>query len=79
MKKTRQLINDASTAHVNLSTFGAVIAILEGGCIYGGGNSSRVAARMVKTAKAAMQHELRKHDEAVAALCSAAQNGGSTK
>lgn len=77
MKTTRQLINDASTSHVNLSTFGAVIAILEGGCIYGGGNSERVAARMIKTAKAAMQHELHKHDKAVAAICSAAQTEGS--
>lgn len=74
MKTTKQLIEAASKAHSNLTTFGAVIAILEGGCIYGGGNSSRAAWRMIESAKRAMQYELRQHDEAVFALCSSAQN-----
>ena len=59
-------IKDAAEAHSNLTVYGAVISILEGGCIHGG--RYKDSNRIIKIAKEAMQKELILYDAAVAMI-----------
>lgn len=55
----------ACAAHSNLNTWGAVIALLEGGLLYDGSNHRAVTA-VINTAKREQQHHLKQLDRALA-------------
>lgn len=57
-------VKDACRAHTNLTVFAAVVAILEGGCLYGGNQPE--AAQIIRIAHRAQQRFLHEHDKAVA-------------
>lgn len=50
-------------AHTNLTTFGAVVAVLEGGCVYGGLDSDKAANRLIRAANAEMQRLVAIYDD----------------
>jgi len=64
-----QHIREAARAHTNLTVFGAVVAILEGGCIYG---DNATANRIIKACNDEMRRQLHVFDKHTAA----AQAGG---
>ena len=51
-----------SESHTNLNAYGAVIALMEGGMIYGGRHAA--ARRIIKIARAEQQKELALHNKA---------------
>ena len=63
MRKRRDYVIEAAEAHSNLNTYQAVIALMEGGLLYGGRESA--AGRITKIAKDAAQAELLRFDMAV--------------
>lgn len=65
-KNRKAAMQRAAEAHSNISAFQAVVALLEGGLVYGGGKSSRVAARIIKVCQAQCQHELQNFDREMA-------------
>lgn len=75
----RKHIDAACRAHTNLSTFEAVVGVLESGSVYGGVGSEKAAQRIIKIVRAEQQRLLTIHDAAVAAAMSAtppaAENG----
>jgi hypothetical protein len=66
-KKSAKL---AANAHTNLNTFGAVIAILEGGCIYGATSDSAgvTANKLIKLCQAETHRQLVLYDRHLAAV-----------
>ncbi|SCU73467.1 hypothetical protein CNECB9_1150011 [Cupriavidus necator] len=52
-----------ATAHSNLTTFAAVVAVLEGGCVYGGLNSDKAALRIIRAAQTEQQRLIKIYDE----------------
>lgn len=60
------LARRAADAQSNINAYAAVIALLEGGLIYGG--RDRPADRIINICKKAMQSELCHFDRAMAAL-----------
>lgn len=64
----KQTLDKALRAHANLTTFQAVVALLEGGCVYGGVGSDKAAQRIIKLARAEQQRLLKIHDTAIAEL-----------
>jgi hypothetical protein len=54
-------IKNASEAHTNLTIFHAVIAILEGGCIYGQ-KADNAAQKIIKACKCAAYQQLKVYD-----------------
>lgn len=56
---------DAATANANLNTWGAVVALLEGGTL-SGGNTHAAQRRVIKIAQAEMQKHLVEYDRAIA-------------
>lgn len=56
---------DAANAHTNLNTWGAVIAILEGGMLYGNPGQHKTAARVIAIAKDEQAKFLRIYDAAL--------------
>lgn len=61
-----EAIRWAAHAHTNLNTFGAVIAVLEGGTLYGNDASYGVTQRIIKICKKEMGKWVSQYDAAVA-------------
>ncbi len=59
-KKSREAAVAAAEAHTNLNLWGSVIALLEGGLIYGG--RDRAAKKIIKMCRAEQQAELKIYD-----------------
>ena len=59
-------ISDAMDAHTNLNTFAAIVAILEGGCVYGPteGSAGRTASRIIKLCQEEQHRQLKAIDKA---------------
>lgn len=57
-------VDEAARAHSNLNTFGAIIAILEGGCVYGGGTEAATAQKIIALCRAEQQRQLSRFDKA---------------
>jgi len=58
---------DAATANANLNTWGAVVALLEGGLLSGPSKHYNPAkSKIIDIAKAQMQQELKRYDAALA-------------
>lgn len=55
----------AARAHSDLNIFYAVIAIMEGGCVYGSPGSQQAADQIIQICKCVVQRNLRTHDDAV--------------
>lgn len=68
--KRNEHAREAAQAHSNLNTFGAVVAILEGGLVYGHGDGSAktTANKIINICQAEMQKQLRMYDRHVAAI-----------
>jgi hypothetical protein len=60
---TRKQMVSAAEAHSNLNTFGAIIALLEGGLLYGGGSQQSTAEQIIKLCKREQQRQLSKFDK----------------
>ena len=54
----------AAAAHTNLTMFGAVISLLESGCLYGN-TPFKTAEKIIKLCKAEQQRQLRLYEEAL--------------
>lgn len=65
MTSKKEHASAAARAHTNLNTFGAVVAILEGGCVYG---PNATADMIIKLCKAEQHKQLRIYDRHVAAI-----------
>jgi len=52
----------AVEAHTNLNIFAVIVAILEGGCIYGGGTAQTTVSKIVKLCQQEQQRQLRIYD-----------------
>jgi hypothetical protein len=61
-------IDTACRAHTNLSTFEAVVGVLESGAVYGGVGSEKAAQRIIKIVRAEQQRLLTVHDKAADAI-----------
>lgn len=61
-KTLKEALKQMTDAHTNLNTYGAVVALLEGGTVYGGRNSG--SDRIIRIAQAEMQKEFRLYDAA---------------
>lgn len=61
-----KLTKAAMDAHCNLNIFAAIVAILEGGTIYGGENAA--AKKIIAICQAEQQRQLKLQDKAIAAL-----------
>lgn len=61
-----ELIDQAMRAHTDLNTFEAVVAIMEGGCIYDAGSHAAVS-KIIAICRKEQQRLLRKQDAALAA------------
>lgn len=61
-EKLDALAVKAAEAHTNLNVYGSVIALLEGGAIYGG--RSGPAQRIIDQCKRAQRNELDRYDAA---------------
>jgi hypothetical protein len=59
-------LDKALRAHTNLSTFHAVIAVLEGGCVYSGVGSDKAAQQIINICKREQGRLLKIHDAALA-------------
>lgn len=68
MRTEKELLKIGKCTHTNLTVFQAVIAILEGGCIYAGVDSHVAAERIIAICKRENQRLLKKMDAADAAL-----------
>jgi hypothetical protein len=64
-KVIKELVHDAANAHTRLSTFYAVIELLEGIMPGGCGRANRTASSIIQQCKAAAQVQLEKYDAAV--------------
>lgn len=73
----RVAAKNAAEAHTNLNFFGAVLAMLEGGLVYGNdSNSAKATARkMVTLCKTEMGKQLTIYDKQVAAAIRAGKKG----
>jgi hypothetical protein len=60
MSNNKSFAKEAGYARSNLITFGAVIAILESGCVYG---PNTAADRIIKLCQSEMQRQLRIMDK----------------
>ncbi|MFA4827904.1 MAG: hypothetical protein WC594_01715 [Thermodesulfovibrionales bacterium] len=69
MTKKEECLNKSNNAHTNLTMFHAVIQLMEGGLIYGGGNI--YANKIITIARTAAMRELRKLDKARAVVLDA--------
>lgn len=69
-KSNKDHAREAARAHTSLNTFGTVVAILEGGLVYGGHGSTAdaTAAKIIKLCHAEMSKQLRIYDRHVAAI-----------
>mgnify|MGYP003393084587 FL=1 len=65
-RKTIDLAREAAEAHSNLNLWGAVIALLESGLIYGGRDEA--AHEIISLCKTEQQAELKIYDESLAKL-----------
>lgn len=63
-EERRQHVLEAAQAHTNLTTFEAVVSVLEGGCVYG---DNAAARKIIKICKAEQQRQLKLHVLHVAA------------
>lgn len=59
----RDPVVEAARAHTNLNTFAAIVAILEGGCVYGP-ESQKAASRIIALCKAEQGRCLARYDRA---------------
>lgn len=68
----------AAEAHTNLNTFGAVIAILEGGCVYGntGASAGMTAKKIIAMCKAESGKQLALYDRHIDAIGHPPVNSG---
>lgn len=66
-KTAKQHAADAAKANANLNTWGAVVALLEGGTLSGGETHS-AQQRVIKIAKAEMQKHLLQYERAMAGV-----------
>lgn len=66
----RNHTKDAACHHSTLNTFGAVVAILEGGLLYDS-NADVTAERIIKLCRAEMQRQLRLYDAAISKAAAA--------
>lgn len=66
MRETNRNVRAAITAHTNLNVFAAVVAILEGGVIYGGDNAA--ARKIIAICKKEQERQLAKFDAALIRL-----------
>ena len=62
VKANRELLTAACEHHTNLNTFGAVVALMESGLLYGKPNPA--AQKIIDIAKSAITMELHLHDKA---------------
>lgn len=62
MKTRAMYLLDAVEAHTNLNTFGAIVALLEGGTLYGPMRERDAAQRIIRICKTEMLLQLRKFD-----------------
>lgn len=65
IKSAKDYAKDAATAYANLHTWGAVVALLEGGTLIGS-NTHAAQRRVIKIAKAEIHKHLVEHDMAIA-------------
>lgn len=63
--KIPEHVRDAMHAHTDLNTFGVIVAILEGGCLYRH-DSQPAAMRIIKICHKEMQRLLKAQDAAIA-------------
>lgn len=66
---TKDLVHEAADAHTRLSTFYAVIALLESNLPGGCGRADRTASSIINQCKAAAQIQLEKFDAATEEVC----------
>lgn len=66
---TKELVHEAADAHTRLSTFYAVIAVLEGNLPGGCARADRTALSIIHQCKAAAQIQLDKFDAATDEVC----------
>lgn len=64
MVRRIDLVKMAAEAHTNLNTWGAIIALLESGLLYGDTSEHRAADRVIKIAKREAQKFLNQYDVA---------------
>jgi hypothetical protein len=57
-------VQRAMEAHSNLNTMAAVVALLEGGLLYGGGSVRKTALRIITLSKAEQARQLKIMDKA---------------
>jgi hypothetical protein len=67
MKTRKEHAKDAATAHANLNTWAAVVALLEGGTL-SGSKTYAAQQRVIKIAQAEMAKHLSEYDAAIAAV-----------
>lgn len=67
MSRKKDPVQVAVEAHTNLNIFGAIIAILEGGSIYGG-TAQAAADAIIQRCQREQQRQLAEYDRALAAL-----------
>jgi len=58
----KQTLVHLTHLHTNLNTFGAVVALLEGGLVYSGTNSEKCANRVIDLCKSEMDRLIALHD-----------------
>ncbi|KAB0597772.1 hypothetical protein [Cupriavidus gilardii] len=63
----KRTLDELTRLHSNLTTFGAVIAVLEGGTVYGGVASEKAANRIIATCKKEMDRLVTRYDDLRAA------------
>lgn len=57
-------LNELVELHTNINTFGSIIAILEGGCIYGGDQKTyKVAQKIIAMCKAENMRLVVRYDD----------------
>lgn len=67
MSKRGNPIQRAAEAHTNLTTFGSIISVLEGGSIYGGSpRTDRAVSRIIRTCKDEQKRLINEYDDACA-------------
>ncbi|ODP33097.1 hypothetical protein A9762_20865 [Pandoraea sp. ISTKB] len=62
--KIPEHVREAMHAHTDLNTFGVIVAILEGGCLYRN-DSQPVALKMIQMCNKEMQRLLKAQDAAI--------------
>ena len=68
MQTAEQHAKAAADAHTNLNTWGAIIALLEGGLLYGPAKSNDARAKVIALAKREQAKYLDAYDAAIARI-----------